>query len=641
MIYCLDIETTTDFKTIRMVGLKEQGGKFFCITDSPTLRFYIDRIPNNSVIYTWNGSAFDFPMIEKLWGVDLVSVFKERDIKHADGYILSKLVFNDRKSHSLENYAQEYFGEGKLEVDYDKCSLALLSTYCEVDCILTTKVIERLKREISKLGVGSSFKTPLQLEQHVARLIKEQGMHGFRFDVSSALVLAKKVEIAMEHLEREAEEWLPTMPLPPSAVKHPPKIQFKKDGTLSSAITRYIEGHCGGKLLRFVSERGELIWVAEVNDEHHELPIKEPLITERKLTLSNQTDLKKYLLEQGWKPTIWNTKKVAGRTIETSPRLTDPVSKEPCPNLTKILSPEKSDLITRWLTCRSRKNILRSDKGTGLVYKTSDGIAGLYETGIIHHSADTLGTPTGRFIHRDIVNIPRVGSVLGKEVRSLFIPREGMVMVGWDASSLEACMEAHYVYPFDSDYADEIMDGDIHTKNQLALGLPDRATAKTFKYAITYGAQPARLASSLSVPLNTAKEWYDSFWKNNEGLRKLKAAIEKDWESKGKKYITGLDGRWLLTRSQHSLLNTKLQGGGAIVMKYALVIAHKRITELYPEAKALIRYHDEEQWECPLDIAEEVGKIGVQSITDAAQVLGLNVPLTGEYKVGNSWAETH
>lgn len=638
MRYCLDIETTTDFKRIRMAGLKEQDGKFFALDNAFDLHLYIERIPDESFVYTWNGAAFDLPLIQKLWGIDLVEIFKSKNITHVDGYILSKLLFNDRKSHSLESYAQEYFKEGKLEVDYDTCPLPKLSAYCEVDCILTIKVIDRLIKEVRKMGAGTAFKTPLKLEQHVARLIKEQELHGFRFDVSSALVLARKVEIAMELLEREAEEWLPTMPLPPSAVKHPPKIQFKKDGTLSLAITRYIQEYCGGS---FVSGGGTDSWVAEVNGKCYKLPITEPLITERKLTLSNQTDLKKYLLEQGWKPTIWNTKKVAGRTVETSPRLTDPVSKEPCPNLTKILSPEKSDLITRWLTCRSRKNIIRSDKGTGLVYKTSDGIAGLAETGIIHHSADTLGTPTGRFIHRDIVNIPRVGSVLGKEVRSLFIPREGMVMVGWDASSLEACMEAHYVYPFDSDYADEIMDGDIHTKNQLALGLPDRATAKTFKYAITYGAQPPRLASSLSVPLNTAKEWYDSFWKNNEGLRKLKAAIEKDWESKGKKYITGLDGRWLLTRSQHSLLNTKLQGGGAIIMKYALVIAHKRITELYPEAKALIRYHDEEQWECPLDIAEEVGKIGVQSITDAAQVLGLNVPLTGEYKVGNSWAETH
>lgn len=631
MRFCLDIETTTDFKTIRMVGVKVEGSEVFHAITKPSDLLAV--IPSNSTVITWNGAGFDFPMIEKLWGIDLIAEFKERDINHVDGYLVSKLVFNDRPSHSLESYAQEYFGKGKLEVDYDHSTLGNLAAYCELDCDLTLKVFEELELRVARSLSGTTgpiFKTPLKLEQHVARLIKEQEFHGFNFDTVKASNLAEEIASNMEFLEHKASKFLPEVPLAPSKIKHPPKIQFKKDGDYSVALIRYITTHCGGHLKRF---RG-VDPVAVVNKIEYPLPIREPLVTTHKLTLSNQTDLKKYLLGKGWKPTIWNTKKVDGRLVETSPRLTDPVSKEPCPNLSKILDPLHSEIISTWLTLRSRKNIIASDNKTGLVYKTRGGV--------IHHSADTLGTPTGRFIHRDIVNIPRVGSILGKEVRSLFIPREGMVMVGWDASSLEACMEAHYVHPFDPEYSAEIMDGDIHTKNQMALGLPDRATAKTFKYAITYGAQPARLASSLSVPLNKATGWYKDFWATNYGLFKLKAEIERDWQSRGKKYITGLDGRLLLTRSQHSLLNTKLQGAGAIVMKYAMVLANKRIKEAFGDnAHALIRYHDEEQWECLPEIAEKVGKIGVQSITDAGEILGLNVPLTGEYKVGKNWAETH
>lgn len=635
MRFCLDIETTTDFKTIRMVGIKVAGSEVFHAITNPADLLAV--IPSNSTVITWNGAGFDFPMIEKLWGIDLIAEFKEIDINHVDGYLVSKLVFNDRPSHSLESYAQEYFGKGKLEVDYDHSTLGNLAAYCEMDCDLTLEVCEELEFRVAKSLSGLSrsiFKTPLKLEQHVARLIKEQEFHGFTFDRKRAVDLVIEIAREMRILEQEAEEFLPEVPLAPSKIKHPPKIQFKKDGDYSVALVRYITEHCGGHLKK-VSGADP---VAVVNKIEYPLPIRKPLVTTHKLTLSNQTDLKKYLLDKGWKPTIWNSKKVDGRLVRTSPRLTDPVSKEPCPNLSKILDPLHSNVISTWLTFRSRKNIISSENGTGLVHKANGGTT----VGIINHSADTLGTPTGRFIHRDIVNIPRVGSVLGEQVRSLFIPREGMVMVGWDASSLEACMEAHYVHPFDPGYSAEIMDGDIHTKNQRVLDLPDRATAKTFKYAITYGAQPARLASSLSVPLSIATRWYNDFWATNTGLRKLKAEIERDWQSRGKKYITGLDGRLLLTRSQHSLLNTKLQGAGAIVMKYAMVLANKRIKEAFGDnAHALIRYHDEEQWECLPEIAEEVGKIGVQSITDAGEILGLNVPLTGEYKVGKNWAETH
>ena len=639
MLYCLDIETTTTFDRIRMVGVREEGvkGKFYCIETPEDLLFVVKTYLAYNTVTTWNGSAFDFPMIEKLWGIDMIDLFKDYDTRHIDGYILSKIAFNDRKSHSLESYAQEFFGSGKLVVDYDTCTLANLAAYCEVDCDLTMRVVRKLSDTLRESKRTDSIKKPLKLEQHVARLIKEQEFRGFTFDVEGGIKLAHNIETTMKELEAEAETWLPIVPLPATHVKHPPKIQFKKDGSFSHHMVNYCIDNGLSLVSASESETGEA-YATDGYGRRYKLPLTEPLKTHKKLSLSNQTELKKYLLDQGWKPTIWNTKKVGGKSVETSPRLTDPVSKEPCPNLYKVLDPEKSAAITQWLTLRSRKNIILSDNGTGLVRKANDLVNG---KGIIHHSADTLGTPTGRFIHRDIVNIPRVGSTLGAEVRHLFKPAEGFAMVGWDASSLEACMEAHYVYPFDKDYADEIMDGDIHTKNQKALGLPDRATAKTFKYAITYGAQPARLASSLSVPHHVAKDWYAMFWDNNVGLKRLKQAIEKDWESKKSKYITGLDGRWLQTRSQHSLLNTKLQGAGAVVMKYAMVLAESRIKAICPQANALIRYHDEEQWECPFDFAEEIGKIGVQSIADAGEILQLNVPLTGEYKVGTSWAETH
>lgn len=76
-------------------------------------------------------------------------------------------------------------------------------------------------------------------------------------------------------------------------------------------------------------------------------------------------------------------------------------------------------------------------------------------------------------------------------------------------------------------------------------------------------------------------------------------------------------------------------------MKTAMVIADKEIKARGLPAHGLIRYHDEEQWECQEDVADEVGQIGVESIERAARYWNLNVPVTGEYKIGNNWANTH
>ena len=74
---------------------------------------------------------------------------------------------------------------------------------------------------------------------------------------------------------------------------------------------------------------------------------------------------------------------------------------------------------------------------------------------------------------------------MGKECRELFIAREGYKLVGCDASGLELRCLAHYMN--DSDYTNEILNGDIHTKNQQMAGLKTRAEAKRFIYAFNYG----------------------------------------------------------------------------------------------------------------------------------------------------------
>jgi DNA polymerase I-like protein with 3'-5' exonuclease and polymerase domains len=115
--------------------------------------------------------------------------------------------------------------------------------------------------------------------------------------------------------------------------------------------------------------------------------------------------------------------------------------------------------------------------------------------------------------------------------------------------------------------------------------------------------------------------------------------VAKAFASRG--VLLGLDGRKLLVRSEHSALNTLLQGAGAIVMKKALILLYKDLTNRKIPFKLVANVHDEWQIEVPVNYAEEVGKAGTQAIADAGVEFKMNCPLAGEYKIGDTWKETH
>jgi DNA polymerase I-like protein with 3'-5' exonuclease and polymerase domains len=197
-------------------------------------------------------------------------------------------------------------------------------------------------------------------------------------------------------------------------------------------------------------------------------------------------------------------------------------------------------------------------------------------------------------------------------------------------------MLAHYMK--DDEYVREVCEGDIHTKNQNAAGLQTRPQAKTFIYAFLYGAGASKIGSIVGGGAKEGQRLIDSFLDNTPALKALRAKVER-LAAKG--YINGLDGRQLYIRSAHAALNTLLQGAGAVVMKQALVILNRKIKKHNINAHFVANVHDEWQIEVPEAYSDQVGKMGVQSIEEAGVVLKMRCPLTGEYRVGNNWKETH
>jgi DNA polymerase I-like protein with 3'-5' exonuclease and polymerase domains len=259
--------------------------------------------------------------------------------------------------------------------------------------------------------------------------------------------------------------------------------------------------------------------------------------------------------------------------------------------------------------------------------------------GRVHGRVITNGAVTGRMTHMspNMAQVPNSGSPYGHECRDLWTVEKGYKLVGIDAAGLELRMLAHYMN--DDAYTSEVVEGDIHTANQTAAGLQTRNQAKTFIYAFLYGAGPAKIGSVVGGSAKEGQKLIDSFLRNTPKLRALREKVARIFANKG--WLPGLDGRKLLVRAEHSALNTLLQGAGAIVMKQAVVILDKELKKQKIDYKFVANVHDEWQIEVKEEFADEVGLMGRLAIKSAGIQLNMRCPLDGEYKVGNSWKETH
>ncbi|MCU1167584.1 ribonuclease H-like domain-containing protein [Stenotrophomonas maltophilia] len=266
--------------------------------------------------------------------------------------------------------------------------------------------------------------------------------------------------------------------------------------------------------------------------------------------------------------------------------------------------------------------------------------------GRIHGSVNQNAAVTGRMTHSkpNIAQVPKCGVPYGKECRSLFCVPTGKLQVGADASGLELRCLAHFMAKHDGgEYAKVILEGDIHSVNQSAAGLPTRDNAKTFIYAFLYGAGDAKLGSIVGKGRQAGAKLRSKFLAGLPALEKLVRGVKKRAAEKG--YLIGLDGRKLHIRSDHAALNTLLQSAGALVMKKALVIldADLQAAGLVPGVhyEFLANVHDEWQIEVDEDKAEFVGKTAQAAIRKAGDHFGFRCPLDGEFKIGRNWAETH
>ena len=188
---------------------------------------------------------------------------------------------------------------------------------------------------------------------------------------------------------------------------------------------------------------------------------------------------------------------------------------------------------------------------------------------------------TGRYKHRVVCNIPRATSLYGDKMRGLFGVSPNKYQLGFDFASLEARIEGHYVYkyPGGPELAAALLlekPNDIHTTMAKRLGIA-RDGAKSVNYAVLYGAGAPKIAKMLGISVAAAQGIIEAFWEELAPLKALKDKLEEYWKTiGGKKFILGIDGRKIYTRSAHSLVNALFQSGGGLAAKYVAVEIARR-----------------------------------------------------------------
>lgn len=168
-------------------------------------------------------------------------------------------------------------------------------------------------------------------------------------------------------------------------------------------------------------------------------------------------------------------------------------------------------------------------------------------------------------------------------MRSLFTVPEGFYEVGCDGSNLEGMIAAAGAFPYDRGAYRDIMEaGDNHERNASAYSAASgkqvsRGGSKPITYGILYGAQADKVASMLGISKDRGQAVIDALWDSNPGLKGCKEVLEKFWEATGKRFIYGMDGRKIYTRSKHSLLNAHFQNGGAALFDLVGILFHWQI----------------------------------------------------------------
>ncbi|MDD6308037.1 MAG: DNA polymerase I [Clostridia bacterium] len=284
----------------------------------------------------------------------------------------------------------------------------------------------------------------------------------------------------------------------------------------------------------------------------------------------------------------------------------------------------------------------------------ADGLTAVIhpETGRIHSTFHQTVTTTGRISSADpnLQNIP-VRSEMGREIRKVFVAREGYSLVDADYSQIELRVLAHMAK--DARMQEAFLHGeDIHTHTASEIfGVPEcmvtpemRSRAKTINFGIVYGMGDFTLAGSLGVSRKEAHAYIESYMETYSGVRAfMQKSIETARENgyvktilNRRRYIPEITSTNYNVRAfgERVAMNAPIQGSAADIIKLAMLRVAAALKEKAPRSRLILQVHDELIVEAH---AEELSTVQILMRREMENAYALSVPMTVDIGTGESW----
>ena len=631
-----------------------------------------------SLICFHNGIGYDYPALKLLKKQYFGTNLNLPRSHILDTLVISRLVYSNLKDidmglmrsgklagkfvglHSLKAWGYrlgELKGEyGEQEAAWEEFNEPMMG-YCEQDVVVTVALLRKFltNKWYFPEGQNGGFSESVRLEHDAQWLMQKQERNGFAFDINGAERLEAELRIEKESIRQELVNtfgsWYQaaggTTPF-----RHPrtgqdlpnyPKVKYPKAGAMFNK-----DGKTKAKSLYFAERPFTPVKYIEFNP-------------------ASRDHIAKVLKEVcGWVPTKQTD---AGNDVVDDETLKAMVEHE-------VFGPEMSRKV------QLIRNYLVNQKTLGMLADGKNAWLKKQKNGYIHGRVNPNGAVTGRATHSspNLAQIPGcsdkkgVGaSYKGKECRQLFgaahhkdrTTGNPWIQVGVDASGLELRCLGHFMARFDGGaYIDVILNGDIHTVNQLAAGLPTRDNAKTFIYGFLYGAGAEKVGQIVGMfgdaGKKAGKALTEKFLEQTPAIASLREMVKgtlvesEQWRDGAmqvkwkRRWIRGLDGRRVHVRSPHAALNTLLQSAGGLICKKWIVEWNKGMLAAgYKHGWDgdycfMAWVHDEAQLACRTDeIADAAIRIAQEAMREVGAHWDFKCILDTEGKKGANWAECH
>ena len=277
-------------------------------------------------------------------------------------------------------------------------------------------------------------------------------------------------------------------------------------------------------------------------------------------------------------------------------------------------------------------------------------------TGRIHTSYHQAVTATGRLSSSDpnLQNIP-IRTAEGRRIRQAFIAPLGYKLVAADYSQIELRIMAHLAQDEGLLHAFR-HNLDVHKATAaevfgVALGdvsTDQRRSAKAINFGLIYGMSAFGLAKQIGCDRKQAQAYIDRYFQRYPGVL---AYMERTREQAGEQgYVETLFGRRLYLPeiqsknaalrkgAERTAINAPMQGTAADIIKRAMVMVDRWLSESEVDARVILQVHDELVLEVREDLVEPVSA-QLRDLLGAAAELA--VPLLVEVGVGANWDEAH